>query len=74
VTSVTLIRARSSYNHTYKLDTYVYICVFVFCVCEYVRQMSALLSVSPRDRDLSLHYNQLSALPPDVFAGLSMLE
>jgi hypothetical protein len=78
VTSVRLIRCRSPENHTYKHTYCVYVCVcviymlFVF-FSEYNWQLSAELSVAPRYRGLQLDNNQLSALPPDIFAGLSSL-
>jgi hypothetical protein len=79
VTSVTLIRSRSSYNHTYKhvyLSVHVYVYMFLFffvCFSDDTWQLVPYLSGSHRYRSLYLYNNQLSALPPGVFTGLSML-
>ncbi len=73
-----LIRCRSSYNHTHQ-HAYVCVCMYVykcslFCLLFWVYlTLVALISVSLRYRTLYLYNNQLSALPPDIFAGLSSL-
>ena len=48
--------------------------LFVVCFFEYNLQLVAWFSVFPRYRRLYLMYNQLSVLPPDIFAGLSSLQ
>jgi hypothetical protein len=53
---------------------YLYICYFFVCLSEYTLQLVAYFSVSPRCRSLYLNNNQLSALPSDIFAGLSSLQ
>ncbi len=73
---------RQSYAQKYILCVCVCVCV---CIYIYISCLFAFLSkpysclpnsvtVSPRYRSLRLDNNQLSALPADIFAGLSSLE
>ncbi len=52
----------------------VYICYLFVCLSEYTWQLVARLFFSPRYRQLNLNNNQFSALPPDLFPGLSSLQ
>jgi hypothetical protein len=60
-------------NSLFLLVTVGFICILV-CLRMSHFFFSEYTSVSPRYRGLNLEHNQLSTLPLDIFAGLSLLQ